>query len=130
MENIIIEKTAKTPEINFDFEAGTFSVKGRLFSDNTLEFFRPILEAVRKYEENSNDHSVVTIALEGFNTAAAKCLLDLFRVFENIQKRGRGKSVIVNWHYDQDDEEMLEAGEDYQAILENIPVKLIQNQTA
>ena len=32
--------------------------------------------------------------------------------------------IAINWFYEEDDEDMLEAGEDYQAIL-NIPVHMI-----
>ena len=39
--------------------------------------------------------------------------------------RSRGGDVIVEWHYEADDEDMLEAGEDYQAII-NLPFKMIQ----
>jgi hypothetical protein len=29
-----------------------------------------------------------------------------------------GKNVSVKWHYEEDDEDMLEAGEDYDAIID------------
>jgi hypothetical protein len=32
--------------------------------------------------------------------------------------------IVINWFYEEDDEDMLEAGEDYQAIL-SIPVQMI-----
>jgi len=42
---------------------------------------------------------------------------------ENIHKGG--SQIVINWYYEQDDEDMLEAGEDYQAII-NIPFKMIE----
>lgn len=45
------------------------------------------------------------------------------RKFKNINKNG--SAVIINWHYEEDDEDMLEAGEDYQAII-NVPFEVDQ----
>ena len=36
-----------------------------------------------------------------------------------------GTEVKVNWYYEEDDEDMLEAGEDYQAIID-LPFKMIE----
>ena len=61
--------------------------------------------------------------LEYFNTSSSKCILDLFKKLEGI--RATGNEVTVLWHYEADDEDMLEAGEDYAGII-NIPFKMIQ----
>jgi hypothetical protein len=47
-------------------------------------------------------------------------LLDLFKRLENLS----GK-VTINWYFEHDDEDMLEAGEDYEAII-SIPFKMIE----
>jgi hypothetical protein len=47
-------------------------------------------------------------------------LLDLFKRLETISNK-----VVINWYYEQDDEDMLEAGEDYEAII-NVPFKMIE----
>ena len=36
-----------------------------------------------------------------------------------------GTDVKVNWYYEEDDEDMLAAGEDYQAIID-LPFKMIE----
>ena len=38
-----------------------------------------------------------------------------------------GHEIVINWHYEEDDEDMLEAGEDYQSII-NVPFKMIEVQ--
>jgi hypothetical protein len=63
------------------------------------------------------------VQLEYFNTSSSKCILDVFKKLELV--RTTGNDVTVLWHYEQDDEDMLEAGEDYQAII-NLPFKMIQ----
>ena len=49
--------------------------------------------------------------------------MDVFKKLESIHKSGN--QLVINWYYEQDDEDMLEAGEDYQAII-NVPFKMIQ----
>ncbi len=38
-----------------------------------------------------------------------------------------GNEIVINWYYEEDDEDMLEAGEDYQSII-NVPFKMIEMQ--
>ena len=46
----------------------------------------------------------------------SKCLLDIFRKLEPLQKDAKSQ-VTVTWLYEEDDEDMMEAGEDYQTIV-------------
>ena len=62
----------------------------------------------------------MNIQLEYFNTSSSKCILDLFKKLEAINK-----AITIHWYYEVDDEDMLEAGEDYEAII-NIPFKMIE----
>jgi hypothetical protein len=59
--------------------------------------------------------------LEYFNTSSSKCILDLFKKLERLD----GTEVSINWYFEEDDEDMEEAGEDYQAII-NLPFKMIE----
>ena len=67
--------------------------------------------------------TAVNIQLEYFNTSSSKCLLDLFKKLEGMHKSGN--DITIKWYYEEDDEDMLEAGEDYQSII-NIPFKMIE----
>ena len=65
----------------------------------------------------------MNIQLEYFNTSSSKCILDIFKKLELIYKKG--SKVQINWYYEEDDEDMFEAGEDYQSII-NIPFSMIE----
>jgi hypothetical protein len=123
MEKINIESTPKTPSINFDFEKGFLEIKGRSIPENSIEFYKPIVESLEKYGSKPQGVTTVNIQLEYFNTSSSKCILDVFKKLESIHKNGN--QLVINWYYEQDDEDMLEAGEDYQAII-NVPFKMIQ----
>ena len=123
MEKINIESTPKTPSISFDFEKGFLEIKGRSIPENSIEFYKPIVESLEKYGSKPQGVTTVNIQLEYFNTTSSKCILDVFKKLESIHKNGN--QLVINWYYEQDDEDMLEAGEDYQAII-NVPFKMIQ----
>jgi hypothetical protein len=53
--------------------------------------------------------------LEYFNTASSKIILDILMKLEEINEKGT--NVIVQWHYDQKDNDMMEAGEEYKDLV-------------
>jgi hypothetical protein len=123
MGKISIEGTSKTPTVVFDSQEGFLELKGRSIPENSIEFYKPIVESLNDYSDGPNETTKVNIQLEYFNTSSSKCILDLFKKLESIHKAGN--EVIINWFYEEDDEDMLEAGEDYQAIIK-VPFKMIE----
>jgi SiaC family regulatory phosphoprotein len=123
MEELIIEGSPKTPTIEFKPSDGHLLVRGRSIPENSIEFYRPLLEILEAYNGNSQPTTKIDIQLEYFNTSSSKCILDVFKKLEAINSGS--SEVTINWFYEEDDEDMLEAGEDYQAII-NIPFKMIE----
>ncbi|MAC94693.1 MAG: nuclear pore complex subunit [Flavobacteriales bacterium] len=123
MEKLTIEGTPKTPTIKFDPETGKLLIQGRSIPENSIEFYKPLVDLLDEYNDTPKESTKVDIVLEYFNTSSSKCILDVFKKLEKI--KSNGSEVIINWHYEEDDEDMLEAGEDYQAII-NIPFKMIE----
>ncbi len=123
METIIREETLKTPFVKFDSDKGLVEIKGRSIPENSIEFYKPLIDWLDKYADQPSGRTSVNIKLEYFNTSSSKCILDIFRKLELIHKKGN--EVEINWYYEEDDEDMFEAGEDYQSII-NIPFKMIE----
>jgi len=123
MEPIIIEGTPKTPSIKFDAKDGVFEIKGRSIPENSVEFYKPLNEWLDNYMQIPLDKTIVNIRLEYFNTSSSKCILDVFKRLEAIHRSKH--DVEINWFYEEDDEDMLEAGEDYDSIIK-VPFKMIE----
>lgn len=115
MDQLILEPKAKTPLINFDSKSGVMEMKGMSCSENSLEFYKPVLEWVEKYGKSPHGSTLVNIEFKYFNTSSAKCILDVLEKFANIYNMGN--NVVFNWNYESNDEEMLEAGENFSEIL-------------
>ena len=123
MEPLLLEGTAKTPTVKFDAGDGVIEIKGRSIPENSIEFYKPLVEWLEEYSATPLDLTQVNVQLEYFNTSSSKCILDVFKKLETIHK---GKNeVIINWHYEEEDEDMLEAGEDYESII-RVPFKMIE----
>jgi hypothetical protein len=123
MENLHLEASAKTPEVHFDYANGKLMLKGRSIPENSIEFYKPLNDWIDSYSTGPTSNTVIDVKLEYFNTSSSKCLLDLFKKLERLN--GSETEVSVNWYFEQDDEDMEEAGEDYQAIIK-LPFKMIE----
>jgi hypothetical protein len=123
MENYTSEGSSKTPLIYFDLMAGTLDIKGRSVPENPYEFYVPLLNAIDEYTLSSQPCTTVNVHLEYFNTTSSKCLLDVFKKFESIHKDGN--TVTVNWKYENEDYDMLEAGQDYKEMID-LPFQMME----
>lgn len=121
MDSLKLEGSAKTPAISF--APGKLELRGRSIPENSVEFYKPLNDWIDTYGKNPSLETIVDVKLEYFNTSSSKCILDLFKKLEAIH--GKGTEVNVNWFFEMDDEDMEEAGEDYQAII-SLPFKLIE----
>ena len=122
MDPIKIEGTPKTPTVSFDAETGELEIAGRSIPENAVEFYKPLVDWIGSYGNTSKSNTKVNIRLEYFNTSSSKCILDVFKKLEAINSK---TEITINWYYEEDYEDMLEAGEDYEAII-NIPFKMIE----
>ena len=114
MELINIDGTPKTPTVNMNPQTGVVEIKGRSIPENSIEFYKPIVDWLEEYAKGPAAKTVVNVQLEYFNTSSSKCILDVFKKLEVLKKDQQ--DVIINWYYEEDDEDMLEAGEDYESI--------------
>jgi hypothetical protein len=123
MEKLVIEGTPKTPSVNFDADKGHVEIRGRSIPENSIDFYKPMMDWLDNFSKTPTSKTNVHIQLEYFNTSSSKCILDVFKKLEALHKGG--SDVLINWYYEEDDEDMLEAGEDYQAIIA-VPFKMIE----
>jgi hypothetical protein len=123
MKPISIEGTPKTPLVMFNEETGVIEIKGRSIPENSIEFYKPLVDWLDEYAKDPMKLTRVDVHLEYFNTSSSKCILDVFKKLEVIHKAKN--EVLINWYYEEDDEDMLEAGEDYESII-RVPFKMIE----
>ncbi|MCR9251040.1 MAG: DUF1987 domain-containing protein [bacterium] len=116
MEKIFIEPTKVTPLINFDPDEGMLEMRGRSSPENSIQFYAKVIENLEEYASSGKDSFTANFAFEYFNTSSSKCLFDVFKRLGKLEDGGI--SVIINWYYEEGDEDMMEAGEDYCDLLD------------
>lgn len=121
MDPIVIDGTPKKPSVNFDHTSGIIRIQGRSVPEDSMKFYRPLVDWIAEYKTNPQKRTEVHIQLDYFNTASSKCLTDVFKEIEAIYKAGN--DVAFNWYYS--DEYILEAGEDYQSFIK-VPFTMIE----
>jgi len=122
MDNLFIEGTKQTPEIKFEAATGILEIKGRSIPENTFEFFNPVLLWLEEYAKAPAEKTIVKVNLEYFNTSSSKYILEIFKRVKVVFSDGN--DVLVEWYYEEDDEEMMETGEDYEDV-SGLPFELI-----
>ncbi len=116
-----LKATNATPAILLDPASGHLSITGDSYPENVAAFFMPVLEALRQTLEVV-PKLTVDFRLTYFNTSSAKLFYDLFVLLEEASQT---TELEINWHYQANDEMMLEHGEDYQLDFK-LPIKLCE----
>ena len=123
MENLKLEATKYTPEINLD-TAGTISLVGKSYPENTFEFYAPMMKWLEEYFETSAaETTVVNMEIIYFNSSSSKLFFDFFDLLEENSDE---HTIEINWIYDEENESAEEAGEDFIEDFEDLNIKLVQ----
>lgn len=110
MENLQIKKTKYTMEVNFNKDSGILEMAGSSYPENALDFFGPIIDWIKEYIASVKKELALNIRLNYLNTSSTKCILDIFEILDQYHQSG-GK-VKINWYYAEDDEDIMETGEE------------------
>lgn len=113
--HLLIQPTKTTPYVLLDASRDKIVIRGRSTPESSTNFYFPIFKKIEELFVESRYLSI-DISLEYFNTSSAKCLIDLFRVLKRMEDKG--KRVLVNWYAEEDDEDMLESGQDYAEVVD------------
>ena len=125
MRPLFIESTPKTPQIDFNYHKGEFSIKGMSCAEFALDFYRPLFKWLDQYNPTPASQTTFHFHLKYYNTNSAKCILQLLERIAKLKESGH--QVKVKWFYTPDDEQMIADGENYGAILD-LPIQLVEVQ--
>ena len=109
MENINIEPTEQTLEIHFNFNEEKLIIKGESYPENSLEFFEPLLQWIDDYFA-IKDSAAVEFEIDYLNSSSYKSIFDI--VTKLGEYNDKMKKIDIKWFYPEDDEDLLETGED------------------
>ena len=111
LNKFIINPTRVTPAVNLIPDKQYLIIKGRSCPDNAQSFYSRVYQSIDSYNQLGKKALTVFFNLEYFNTSSAKCIFDLFKKLQTTSSSGM--EIVVNWYYEEEDEDMLESGEDF-----------------
>lgn len=114
MNNLYLEASPSSPEVDFRFDAHALSLKGESYPENAASYWGAIIASVREYleQKSCSNPIVLDVALSYFNSSSTKMLFALFDLLN--EKAASGQQVVLNWHYDADDDTIYEFGQELQ----------------
>ena len=122
METLIIDSSEDNPQVILNARDNILEISGRSLPEDVNTFYEPVLNWIGEYARNPAENTVFNFKFTYFNTASAKVILDILTLFEEMTEEGH--SVLVRWHFPDEDEDMREAGEEY-AEMVDVPFEMV-----
>ena len=122
-EVLRIEKEKLTPFIELDPAQGILTIEGRSIPENPESFYNVVYSSMLAYYRSPQKLTTLNFQFEYINSGSSKFIL---RFFQLIKKEyDAGNDCIVNWYYEEDDENILDLGEHYKNTFK-LPFKFIE----
>ncbi len=113
MEELVIKRKKDAPGILC--RDGFISMNGNSILADPKAFFQPVTDWVLQYVTNPAETTKVDLEFDYVDTASVQSVFSIIKVLKKIPYSE--KRVVVNWHYEFDDPELLEVGEIMQTRL-------------
>ena len=111
MEPLDIQGTNDTPKVILDPDSDVFEISGRSLPEDVVTFYQPVIEWLEEYKSNPIEYTEFVFRYIYFNTATSKLIQDVLIKLEELFEAGNNVQVI--WFYEEDDEDMLDSGEEF-----------------
>ncbi len=112
-DELRISSTEDTPEVTLERSSGVFKLSGRSLPEDAFWFYNPIIEWLSDYAKSPLPKTEMHINLEYFNTASAK---QVFKLLSIMAELGKTNVVLIKWHYDDGDKDMLASGQRFSKL--------------
>jgi len=126
MKSYTVKPSDLNPEVIFDPLNNKFEMSGSSRPEDVRELYYPMLEWFRDFRDKCAQNAfpgytkrnplVFKVTLDYFNSSSAKFLYDIFEELNTINQNSF--PVEVHWYYNESDEDMRDAGEEMQNLVE------------
>ena len=108
-----VAPTEDRPEVLFNQDLNIFYIRGRSFMEDTFSFYNPLGDWLVNYFSLPDTVLDIELRFVYISTSSVKEIIRIFSRLENIYNN---KDIQINWYYPDDDEDLLELGEDISDI--------------
>jgi hypothetical protein len=121
MRKLIIDPKSNSPKVLLDPDNKIYMIEGESRPPDVREFYGQVLTWLDEFSihltksAENGEPVIFDFNFEYFNSSSGKLILDICKHLGNM--RTQGKNIIVNWHFEKDDFDMLEAGKEISKIV-------------
>ena len=123
MDTIRIEKTNNTPSVYIDENNMLCRIEGSSYPEDAHEIYQHVLDWLDRIQSSSSSQVIVEFDYDFLNSISHKKVWQILQQLK--QFHNKGKSVKVKWFFEENDEDIMEAGEDLSELM-NIPFELVE----
>jgi len=116
-------KTTSTPYILIDEEKSYMRFEGRSFHENVAEFYRDVNDWLDTYLVKDFVSFTFDFEMNYFNSSTSKFMHNMLTKMDEYASDE--KKVIVNWITTEDNDIIIECGEDFQEDFTNLKFNMI-----
>ena len=125
MTKYSVRATVSSPEIQFDPKAMPFEIRGESYPENSWVFYGPMFEWLESYFSTIREDLVeFDMEILYFNSSSSKTFMDFFDMLD--EQADKGKNIVVNWWYHEENESARECGEEFMEDVDKIKFNLIE----
>ncbi len=110
MERLFLEPTECLPLADFNVD-GKLKLEGKSIPEDATKLFNPLIDFV---DQLNVTKVIFDINLIYFNTASSKKIMELLR---HLDANNKVKEILVNWHFEEGDDDSVETAEIYEESL-------------
>lgn len=134
MKPLQINGTTVSPSVFFDPDTKVFEIGGYSRPENVRDFYFPLIQWIDEFDSFLANAKALSTAIEPisfkfkfiyFNSSSAKFIYDIIIMLNNIQQTGI--PLKIYWYYDEDDDELREAGEEL-SDMANVPFSFVETK--
>jgi hypothetical protein len=130
MRKLIIDQTSNSPKVLLDPLKRIYMISGESRPPDVREFYNQIilwLEEFSTYLFKSDEKEepvIFNFDFEYFNSSSGKLILDICKILAGL--RTKGFNIVVKWHFEREDVDMMEVGEEMSRIVK-FPFEFIES---
>lgn len=122
MKDLVIKGNKQNPDLIFSATSGELKVSGQSLPENATLLYQPVLEWIAEYSKAPAKRTVFSLKMKYYNTASSKMFFSIIKSLNVLYKAG--SDIEIEWFYQDDDEDMLDAGEYFRDLVD-IPFKFL-----
>ena len=118
-----IEKTTSLPYLLIDEEKGYMRLEGRSFHESVTAFFKEIFDWLDVYLASDFGTFTFDFEMNYFNSSTSKLLYNMLMKMDRHVTDD--KEIIVNWITTEDNDIIIECGEEFQDEIEDLTFNMV-----